>query len=292
MIFVEGLLDPETPRRLSDGSWMIVEMRRPGGVTRLSKDGRHKQRVAAIEKPIGLAVGSADTLWVAATLPEPAVLRVSLGGTVEVFSKSADGKAFLHPNDLCFGPDGKLYVTDSGMRPEEWEKDGGVRPDYVDASYDGRVYQIDVHTGQARIVDSGIRFTNGIAFGPGGDLFVNEMVTGNVYRYRFGRGSEPGRREFMGNVLERPWSGEGFRGPDGMCFDSYGSCYCAVYGQNDVTVLSPDGKVSRRIETRGKEPTNVSFGLVDEKMLFVTEKQFGAIECFDTDASGALIHHG
>ncbi len=231
-------------------------------------------------------------MWVAATLPEPSVLRVSLGGAVEVFSKGAEGKGFLHPNDLCFGPDGMLYVTDSGMRPDEWEKDGGVRPDYAVASYDGRVYQIDVHTGKARILDSGIRFTNGIAFGPDGALFANEMVTGNIYRYRFGRGGEPKRRELIGNVLAHPWSEGGFRGPDGMCFDSIGSCYCAVYGQKDVTVLAPDGKVLRRIETRGKEPTNVSFGLPDEKALFVTEKQFGAIECFDTEASGAPIYHG
>jgi gluconolactonase len=292
LVFVDGLNDPETPRRLRDGSWMVVEMRQPGKITRISADGKQIQRIATVEKPIGLAIGPSDTLWVAATLPEPSVLRVSLSGSIEIFSKSAEGKRFLHPNDLCFGPDGRLYVTDSGIRPDEWEKDGAVRTDYRDATYDGRVYQIDIQTGRIRIVDSGIRFTNGIAFGPDKDLYVNEMVTGNVYRYPFGRNGEIGHRELMGNVLDQEWKGAGFRGPDGMCFDSEGFCYCAVYGQTDVTVLSPSGLASRRIETRGREPTNVSFGLVEEKRLFVTEKQFGAIECFDIDAVGAPIYHG
>ncbi|MGD0725099.1 MAG: SMP-30/gluconolactonase/LRE family protein [Spirochaetia bacterium] len=292
MVFVDGLNDPETPRHLMDGSWMVVEMRRPGRITRISADGKHIQRIANVEKPIGLAVGPSDSLWVAATLPDPAVLRVSLSGSVEVFSTSAEGKRFLHPNDLCFGPDGKLYVTDSGMRPEEWEKNGTVREDYQNAVYDGRVYQIDIKTGKIRIVDSRIRFANGIAFGPDKNLYVNEMVTGNVYRYLFNHNGEIGARELFANVLDQEWIGSGFRGPDGMCFDSEGLCYCAVYGQSDVAVLSPRGLILRRIETRGREPTNVSFGLAEEKRLYVTEKQFGAIEWFDIDAMGAFVYHG
>jgi gluconolactonase len=292
MIFVEGLNAPETPRRLTDGSWVVVEMKPPGKITRISQDGKDVHRIANVEKPIGMAVGLSDSLWVAATLPEPSVLRVSLAGRVDVFLTSAQGKSFLHPNDLCFGPDGMLYVTDSGILPEQWEKNGAVRPDYRDAIYDGRVYRIDVRTGEIWILDSGIRFTNGIAFGPDKNLYVNEMVTGNVYKYPFRRNGEIGPRELVGNVVGREGSVADFRGPDGMCFDAKGSCYCAVYGQKNVAVLAPGGMMTKRIETRGREPTNVSFGYPHEKRLFVTEKEFGAIEYFEINAVGAPIYHG
>src|SRR5262249_19813147 len=75
-----------------------------------------------------------------------------------------DGEGFLFPNGLCFGPDGALYLTDSGVFIDEFAPGNKIRPDYMNVDYDGR---IDVENGKVAMLDRGIKFTNGIAFGPG-----------------------------------------------------------------------------------------------------------------------------
>ena len=45
---------------------------------------------------------------------------------------------------------------------------------------DGRVYRIEVDTKRITKLDSGIRFSNGIAFGRDNNLYVNETLTGMV----------------------------------------------------------------------------------------------------------------
>jgi gluconolactonase len=100
-----------------------------------------------------------------------------------VFRTECRGQPFLYPNDLCFGPDGALYLTDSGITAADFEPGGKVRPDFETCPMDGRVYRIDVRTKTIEKIDSGIRFTNGIAFGPDNDRYVNETITGAIYRY-------------------------------------------------------------------------------------------------------------
>ena len=77
-------------------------------------------------------------------------------------------------------------MTDSGMTMADWVVDGAVRPDF--ASRRPTTVASTSSTwprATARIIDDGIRFTNGIAFGPDGDLYVTEMISGDIFRYRF-----------------------------------------------------------------------------------------------------------
>jgi len=290
VIFVSDLLAPETPRLMADGSWLIVEMAPPrGGVTHISADGTDVRAIAATGTPNGLAVNSKNRILVAETHPNPGLYEVTMAGTV---SKVADGCGsipFLLPNDLCFGPDGALYMTDSGMLMTDWVVDGVLRPDWQTAPFEGRVYRIELDAEEIAVLDSGIRFTNGIAFGPDGLLYVNEMITGDVFRYDISA-SVPERMAF-GNVLHTEWTG-GFRGPDGMSFDVEGNLYCAVYGEGTVAVLNPQGSVVERIITEGQNPTNVGFGPGGEKRIYVTEHELGNIECFDVAYGGLPLHDG
>lgn len=288
MVFASGLQNPEGPASLPDGSWLVVEgSAERGSITLISPDGRNHRIVARTGRPNGLALDAAGFIWVAES-KLPALLRVSFDGKVEIVANACDGEPFLFPNDLCFGPDGAIYMTDSGVRIEEFAPNNAVREDYESVRYDGRVYRIEPVSGKVTKIDSGIKFTNGIAFDAQNRLYINESATGAVYRYGWADRSVTGARELFGNVRD-PGGPAGWRGPDGMAFGTDGSLYVAVFGQRDVTVLDPDGNVSARIVTGGKLPTNVAFAQAGRKRIYVTEYEFGNLEAFDVSTDGLRL---
>jgi len=285
MVFSTGLSAPEGPVALPDGTWLIVEGgAERGSVTHISADGQTKRIIKKTGRPNGLAVDADGVIWVAES-KMPSLVRLTMSGNAEVVATGCDGEPFLFPNDLCFGPDGGLYLTDSGVNIGNFAPNNQIRPDYMEVHYDGRVYRVDVETGKVKKLDSGIKFTNGIAFGPDRLLYANETLTGNIYRY------ENGSRILFGNVI-RPDAPPGWKGPDGMAFSTDGKLYVAVFGQRDVTVLDAKGEVVERIPTAGKLPTNVAFALPGRKRIHVTEYEFGQLEAFDVATDGLPLWTG
>lgn len=289
MIFCRGLKNPESPVALADGSWLCVEGASDRGcVTRISADGAHLKVVVATGRPNGLAVDAAGNIWVAES-KVPSLLRVAPDGSVEVIATGCDGEAFLFPNDLCLGPDGALYMTDSGVHIDTFAPGGNIREDYRSVSYDGRVYRIDVSSGEVRKIDSRLEFANGIAFGPDDHLYVNETLTGMIYRYAWHADGVIGARTAFGNVID-PAAAAGWKGPDGMAFGADGNLYVAVFAQRDVTILGRNGAVVNRLRTAGRLPTNCAFALHGQRKLYVTEYELGQIEVFDVGIDGAPLH--
>lgn len=291
MILANDLRAPEGPLPLADGSLLLVEgAAERGCVTRLSADGKKRSCVCKTGRPNGLAMSADGAIWVAES-KTPSLLRLTLEGECRVIATECDGDPFLFPNDLCFGPDGGMYLTDSGVHIENFAPNNQIRADYLSIYYDGRVYRVDAATGDTRLIDRGIRFTNGIAFGPDEMLYVNETVTGNIYRYGWRDGQIDGTREYFGNVLN-PDGPPGWRGPDGMAFDENGLLYVAVFGQGDVTVLDQQGKVATRIPTAGILPTNVAFALQGEHRIYVTEYEHAQVEVFSVEFDGLPLWDG
>jgi gluconolactonase len=255
-------------------------------VTRIMPGGQSTRVIATTGEPNGLAVDRAGTIWVADVRP-PALIRLDMKGSFErVLTKYLD-ENFMYPNDLCFGPDGALYLTDSGFRVDDLETQGKIRPDWKRLKMDGRIYRIDPRALTMEKLDDGLYLANGLAFGPDGALYVAETVGGAIYRYDWKEGKLGPRREFA-NVLTRNY--EDLVGPDGMAFDTNGKLYVTVAGQGDVTVLDRDGGVRERIATPGSFPTNVCFGLPGTRQIFVTEYDNGHVECYDVDADGLPLH--
>ena len=143
MIFVEGLSAPETPRLTSNNNWMCVEMN-SGHITWISRDGKKKRNIAKTNRPNGLVVDKKHNIWVAESYPQPALLKVNISGQVEVIMDSCLGDPFLFPNDLCFGPDHALYMTDSGLYYEDWFKNNKLKEDWQKLPFNGCVYRIDL----------------------------------------------------------------------------------------------------------------------------------------------------
>lgn len=287
--FARDLGFPEAPVLLPDGSLLCTEMTPDTGcITWLSKDGASRRRVARTGRPNGLAPDADGNFWVAETLNK-SLLRLSLDGETEVVAKAGPGQPFRFLNDLAFAPNGDLYLTDSGVEMEDFAPNGALNPDWENLKYDGRVYRIDTGTAKVETIDQGIRFTNGIAFGPDENLYVAETLTGNIYRYQWQDGLVVSDREVFGNVID-PALPASFGGPDGMKFGRDGNLYVAVFGQGGITVLGKDGQVVRRIKTEGSMPTNLAFGAAGEQSVYVTEVETGSVQKLHVGTDGFPLY--
>lgn len=289
--FAGALGEPEGPVVLKDGSWLVVEMRADRGcVTHLSCDGRTRRHLARTGRPNGLAVAADGTIWVAESQSPSLIVLDPGGGVISAASRLANLE-LLFPNDLCFGPDGTLYLTDSGIHVDEFAPGGQVRPDWLDLQMDGRVFRVDPQTLEAVVLDRGLRFPNGIAFGPDGALYVNETMTGDVHRYPAPASGNGGGRQRFGNVVDARHPAV-VKGPDGMAFAADGRLFVTVVGQGDVAILSSDGRLADRLPVSGGGPTNVAFGLHGDGRIYITEVEHGRLEMLDVGVDGLELHRG
>ncbi|WP_320121765.1 SMP-30/gluconolactonase/LRE family protein [uncultured Sphaerochaeta sp.] len=284
--WAKNLSSPEGPVLTKSNDILLVEMGEDAGcISIVDHNNRKKKQLVKTGRPNGLAIDSEGNIWVAES-KTPSLLKINTEGKVTTVMQECAGTPLLFPNDLIFDADGLLYMTDSGILHTDFVHNGSIRPDYKNAEYNGKVFQINTKTNESYLIDDGLLFANGIAIGPKGHLYVNETITGNIYQYEKSNGQyNRQKRSLFANVL----LDDGlvyYRGPDGMKFGESGKLYCTVYGQGDVTVLDLEGNVVERIKTLGKCPTNLVFGPKDSHLLFITEVSNGVLECHRVNENG------
>lgn len=170
------------------------------------------------------------------------------------------------PNDLCFGPDGLLYITD---------------PTRQAARDDGRLWRADPHTGESELETSVPWFPNGIAFGVNGDdLYVTS--TGDRRIYRFDRRDI---RSASAELVVELTAGH----PDGMAVDVDGNLVVAAVGgegeAGGIHVISPTGVLLELVNTGpSRYITNVA--LTPDRRLFATDADRGVVMCTDWPTAG------
>ncbi len=170
------------------------------------------------------------------------------------------------PNDICFGPDGRLYFTD----PRGWATPENTAP--------GRVYAMAIG-GEPQLLAEGPRFTNGIAFGlDPSQLFVSATFEQRVLAYPFNGALLGEPREFCN--LDGAF-------PDGMCFDAEGHLYVAATMSGEVQVFDGAGqRVERLACGENALITNCCFGGPDERTLYVTDARGERVLAFERDVPG------
>lgn len=227
--FIEG------PIVCRDGSVVLTSIDR-GLLYRLTDDKSEKLAVTG-GGPNG-AVEGRDGIFVAQNGGAfPALNEVkAVAGVQKV---TADGRLSqvlagpTAPNDLAFGPDGWLYVTDPTRRPER---------------DDGRVWRCNAETGEGEIILRVGWYPNGIGFSAEDDCFYVADTGGRrIVRFPL-KGATAEKAETVLTMT---------RGmPDGFAFDSEGNFVIAGIGMEDaeagtVQVWSRQGKLLEVVEPKG-----------------------------------------
>jgi gluconolactonase len=213
--------------------------------------------------PNGAAAGPDGSLFVAQNGGRnPARRWPDVCGGVQVVEPTGSVRWLtrdpVSPNDLCFGPDGYLYVTDPTRGP---------------ARNDGRLWRCDIETGEAELLVSVPWYPNGIAFGLQDDaVFV----------------ASTGERRIVRFELQGGWLGQGAtfatlpRGlPDGLAFDALGNLIVAVVGEQDgepgqIWTFDPGGSpIDVFCPGSSRKYTNVA--LDTRSQLFITDADEGVV---------------
>ena len=131
------------------------------------------------------------------------------------------GHPHAPPNFPVFGPDGSLYVSESG----NWDVADGVIYRFPPGSSSGEVF----HAGP-------FHYTNGLAIDALGEyLYVVETALHSVSRLRIagGRGAVPEPLCPRGSL---EWM------PDGLALDAAGALYVTMYSSDRIYRIEPGGE--------------------------------------------------
>jgi gluconolactonase len=236
----ENLGFTEGPVLLRDGGISVVSMTH--GRVYVLTDGSAPQILAETEaSPNGGTQGPDGALYLTHTAGPPPAKQSTVATTGGILRLTLDGELSwvtrdpISPNDLCFGPDGLLYVTDP-TRPRR---------------QDGRLWRIDVETGRSELLVSVPWHPNGIGFGPDDDrLVVASTHSRQLVTFPYA----PGRPLGEPTVLCDLPSGK----PDGFAFDVDGNILVASPAeaptdQSYIHLFAPDGKL---LDSYAPHPSN------------------------------------
>ncbi len=189
---------------------------------------------------LGLAADAAGNLYVC-NAGQRVVNRVTPAGEVSVYSAGSAARAMRTPNYPAFGPDGTLYVADSG----DWKADNGC------------LWAI-APGGAATVLDATCTaFPNGCAVSPDGAYLYVAMSLNppRVVRVPIAGGRTTGA---PATVIELPHTV-----PDGLAFCADGSLVIACYRPDTLFRLTVDGSLHVLLDdyegTLLGAPTNVAF---------------------------------
>lgn len=198
----------------------------------------------------------------------PGVQRVNGDPSDYLLSSGFDA-----PNDLAFGPDGLLYVTDPASEKGIFEP------------IPGRVHACDLATGECRTVIEGRFFPNGLAFTADGSALLLALTQPrHIERFALTGGALVSEGIFCELTNGRP---------DGLAIDEAGQLWACTPGTGGIEVFGPDGSFVRRIEIgAGSMITNLCFGGEDGRDLFVTAAGWGKLLRLRPEVRGLALRKG
>ena len=255
--FTPGVEGPAVDR---DGNFFAVNFGSQQTIGKVTLDGKAEVYVTLPGKSVGNGLRfDADGFLYVADYTEHNVLKID--------PKTRKVTVFAHqpkmhqPNDLAITATGVLYASD---------------PNWKDST--GQLWRID-RDGSTHLLASGMGTANGIEVSPDGrTLYVNESNQKNVWAFRI---TETG--DLADKRLLKKFDDFGF---DGMRCDVDGNLYITRHGKGTVAVVSPAGELIREIDVLGSKPSNLCFGGLDGRTVYVTEVDHQRIVEFRVERPG------
>ncbi len=263
-ILIDGLNFPEGPAFDQQGNIWLVE-KESGNLIRY-RNGQYK-RIQVDGHPNGIAVAPDQTIWFCDAQQNSIRCYDPINNSCKTIANQLNGKALKMPNDLCFDTVGNLLFTCPGSELT-----------------DGTGYICCLKTdGSLHNVHQNMYYPNGLAFAPkSSTLFVAE--TGSKWIWKMQWNSA----KCQIDSIEKFVAAGGQVGPDGIAFDEDGNLLIALYGSQQVLVLSQTGEVLERIQTVGTNPTNCAIAPSGTMGLIVTEAEKGQLLQLNYTKKGVL----
>lgn len=264
--FVEG------PTLLQSGSTLVVSLDHQR-LYEIAPDGAPTAVAAFEAAPNGATEGAGGTVYVAAFSGAwPA--RPECTGQGGVYAYRGSGIALVStepaaPNDLCFGRDGLLYVTDP-----------------VRGRTSGRIWRIDVRTGDAEVIADLDWYPNGLAFDADDNLWVADTYGRRLVCHPPPRGS-------LGDPVATIALPQGK--PDGFAFDRAGNLVVPAsptpdHAASSVLLFGANGDlIDVLITERGAYHTNVA--ITADGAAVVTDAEQGRVLVLAGACEPALALH-
>ena len=234
----------EGPAVDKDGNVYAVNFEREGTIGRITPDGKGSVFIELPNGSIGNGIrfnSSGDMLI--ADYTNHNVLKVSMA--TKELKVHAHEPTMNQPNDIAIDSRDRIYASDPN-----W------------AAGTGNIWRIDPD-GKVTLLEKDMGTTNGIEVSPDEKtLYVNESVQRKVWAYDL---SDSGSVSNKRLLIEFPDFGM-----DGMRCDQEGNLYITRHGKGTIAVVSPTGALLKEIVLAGKKPSNIAFGGVDGRRIYVT----------------------
>lgn len=250
----------EGPAFDAEGNLYVVNFERNGTVGKVAMDGSCELFVVLPDSSNGNAIQfTAKNEMLIADWPRHNILRVDM--TTKIVDTLCHNDRFNQPNDICINAHDQLFASDP-----HWK------------SGTGQLWRIDPD-GTPVLLEDSMGTTNGICLSPDEKiLYVNESIQRNVWKYAVDE-----RGMISGKTLLIRFPDFGM---DGMKCDRDGNLYITRYGKGTIAVVSPDGKLLREVQLKGKNCSNLVFGGEDGRTVFVTLQDRKGMEKFRNDIPG------
>ncbi len=285
-VVAEGLLFPEGPIAMADGSIILVEMRAKT-LTRITAKGQRQVIAELGGGPNGAAIGPDGAVYVTnnggawgwtegvTNMPGPppavyaggSIQRVDLRtGKVTTLYDRCDGKLLNSPNDLVFDGKGGFWFTCYGQTDNEVRRLGGLYYAKADGSHISRQRSAQISP-------------NGVGLSPDGKVvYMADCMLGRLYAFDLVQTGAlapevPNDPTAQGRVIATL---PGYQWLDSLKVEADGRICCATLFNGGITTFRPDGRYEH-IALPDPVTTNLCFGGTDRRDVWITGSSSGRL---------------